>query len=112
MSFRARAFTIEGYLDVETNIPLEQLAVGDVVLGLADADAPDEPRTVHAVTAALGRHHVPTEDPTRMESFLISIGLERLVAAGPVEGILVDSGVGDPGLFALEITSVLDRVIF
>jgi hypothetical protein len=105
------ALTFDGYVDVETAIPLQQLEVGDTVLGIVDPDQPDEPRTTHVVTVTLGQHYVPTEDPTILERFLTKAGLERLVAGGRVEGILVN-GTHGPGLFALDSTPVLDRVIF
>lgn len=111
MSNQTCALTFEGYVDIETAIPLQQLEAGDTVLGIVDPDRPDQPRTTHVVLATLDRHYVPTEDPTILERFLTKAGLERLVAGERVEGILVN-GTHGPGLFALDSTPVLDRVIF
>ncbi len=105
------ALTFEGLVDIEAGIPLADLVLGDTVLGVIDPENPNTPRTTHVVIATLGQHHVPSEDPSRVESFLIGVGLQRLVAGARVEGILVDGTYG-PGLFALESTPVLDRVIF
>lgn len=110
MNSQAFALTFDGYVDVETDIPLEQLKCGDTVLGSVNPNDPGEPRTTHLVTATLGKYHVPTEQPTAFERLLAKTGLERLVAGERVEGILV-AGEHNPGLFALETTPVLDRVI-
>ena len=96
---------------IEPAIPLAQLRVGDTVLGLQNPDDPSEPRTTHLVTAPLGDYHVPTEDPTAFDRLLIKLGAERLLAGPKVRGILVDGANGDLGLFALDTTPTLDRVI-
>lgn len=111
MNDQACALTFDGYVDTETAIPLEQLKTGDTVLGIINLNDLGEPRTTHVVVATLGKHYVPTEDPTILERFLTKAGLERLVAGERVEGVLVEGEHG-PGLFALESTPVLDRVIF
>jgi len=78
MSNQACALTHEGYVDIEVGIPLEDLKVGDTVLGVVYPFAPEEPRTSHKVTATLGMHYVPTEDPTILERILTKAGLERV----------------------------------
>lgn len=90
--------------------PLAELQAGDYVLGLRNCEEPDAPRTVYLVTAGLGKHRVPTEDPSRLERFLIGAGLDVLVSGSRVEGVLVDNERGYAGLFALESTPVLDVV--
>jgi hypothetical protein len=109
MTQQTCALTTEGYVDIEAEIPLAALEVGDTVLTPVK---PDAPRTTHKVIATLGQHHVPTEDPTRLESFLIRIGAERLISGPKVESVLVEGADGDLGLFLLSFTPVLDRVIF
>jgi hypothetical protein len=103
--------TYDGDVTVETGIPLEQLQLGDTVLGRPDPDDPSAPRTTHVVTATFGKHHVPCEDPSRLEQFLIKAGLQWTIAGGRMEGVLTEGKYG-PGLFALDPTPVLDRVIF
>lgn len=103
------ALTFSGWVEIEPGVPLGQLSLGDVVLGLPDPDDPSGPRTTHAVTAVLGQHYVPSEDPAQFERFLIKARLERLIAGPKVEGVLVN-GVHGPGLFALMTTPVLDRM--
>jgi hypothetical protein len=112
MTQQTCALTAEGYVDIEAEIPLADLDVGDTVLTPVKPDAPDAPRTTHKVIATLGYHHVPTEHPTRLESFLIRIGAERLISGPKVESVLVEGADGDLGLFLLSFTPVLDRVIF
>lgn len=110
------AWTHEGYLNIETGIPLQQLRVGDRVLGQQSPDDPHAPRCTHVVTAAFGWHHVPTEDPTLVEKFLRFVGLERVYAGDKMQGVLVGVCDEDPedgaALFDVEATPVLDRVIF
>jgi hypothetical protein len=105
-----QALTYDGTVTIEPGVPLEELQPGDTVLGLQDPDDPTAPRTTHVVTAPLGKHFVPTEEPTRVEEFLARIGLERVFAGPPIEGILAEGTYG-PGLFALDTTPELDRVI-
>lgn len=116
MSNQTCALTHDGYVDIETGIPLEQLRVGDTVLGLPNPDDPAAPRYKHVVTATFGKHHVPTEDPTVVEKFLRFVGLERVYAGDKVEGVLVAVSADDPedglALFDVEVAPVLDRVIF
>lgn len=104
------ALTFEGYVDIEPDVPVADLQVGDTVLGIPDPAHPDAPRTTHVVTVALGQHHVPTEDPAWLERLLIGGPFERLIAGARVDGILVNGTYG-PGLFATETTPVLDRVV-
>jgi hypothetical protein len=110
------ALTHEGYVDIETGIPLQQMKVGDRVLGLQNPDDSEAPRCVHVVTATFGWHHVPTEDPTATEKLLRFVGLERAYAGEKREGVLVAASADDPedgqALFDVEATPVLDRVIF
>jgi hypothetical protein len=110
------ALTHQGYVDIEAGIPLQELRVGNIVLGLQNPDDPEEPRCEHVVTAAFGKHFVPTEDPTTVEKFLRFVGLEKVYAGDKREGILVGASLGDPedgaALFDVEATPVLDRVIF
>lgn len=110
MSKQVCALTFKGPVIVETAIPLEQLKLGDTVLGSPDGNDPGEPRTTHVITAVLGKYHVPTEDPTLIERGLIAVGLERVVAGERVDGILVQGAYG-PGMFTLDTTPTLDRVI-
>lgn len=111
MNDQTCALTWDGYVDIETGIPLEQLEVGDTVLGLPDPEYPAQPRNAYRVTATLGQHHVPTEDPTALERLLTKLGAERLVAGAKVEGVLVQ-GAHSPAMFAIEDTPRVDRVIF
>lgn len=112
MNNQACALTFDGYVDIETAVPLSRLDIGDTVLGIADPNDPGNPRTVYLVTATLGRHHVPTEDPSILERLVAGVRLQRLLAGEPKEGILVIDEHGNPALFALQDTPVLDRVIF
>jgi hypothetical protein len=109
MTHLSTALTSEGYVDIESEVPLGDLRAGETVLGVADPDDPNAPRTTHVVTETLGEHHVPTEDPTWIDRILIGGRFERLVAGGRVSGVLVNGTYG-PGLFALDTTPVLDRV--
>lgn len=110
------ALTAEGYVDIEVGVPLQELKVGDTVLGLQSPDDPTEPRCKHVVTDAFGWHYVPTEDPTVVEKFLRFVGLERVFAGDKREGVLVGECEGNwedgAALFDIEATPVLDRVIF
>ncbi len=117
MSNQTCARTFAGVVDIETGIPLQELEVGDTVLGLQSPDDPGAPRCTHVVTHAFGKHYVPTEDPTVVEKFLRFVGLERVYAGDKRDGILVggcDEAPDDDGaaLFDVEATPVLDRVIF
>lgn len=103
------ALTDDGQVAVEPTL-LAELSVGDTVLGLPDPQNPDAPRTSYVVAQPLGMHHVPTEDPTFAEKFLIGVGLERAVAGAKVEGVLLDGPAG-PAMFVLEYTQVVDRVV-
>lgn len=98
-----------GVVEIES-VALEQLKVDDQVLGLADPDYPDCPRTTFVVTDTLGQHHVPAEDPNLLERLLTKAGARRLVAGEKVEGILVSHENG-PAMFTLEGTPLLDRVV-
>lgn len=112
MTSKTQALTgAYGLVDIEPDIPLDQLFTGDLVLGLPDPENPGRPRTVHTVLATFGRYRVPSEEPTFIERLLIRVGAESVVAGRRIEGILVD-GMAGPGLFALETTPALDRVIF
>lgn len=110
MSEQACILTHEGYLNVEIGIPLEELNIGDRVLGTPSAVEPNAARTVYTITATLGQHHIPTEDPTLIERLLVRLGAERVFAGAKVEGVLVQ-GAHNPGLFALGDTPRLDRII-
>lgn len=116
MSNQACALTADGYVDIETGIPLRDLRVGDTVLGLQSPDDSSAPRCKHVVTAPFGWHYVPTEDPTILEKGLRRIGLERLFAGEKREGVLVGKCQEDAedgaAMFDTEATPVLDRVIF
>lgn len=116
MSKQACALTHTGYVDIETDIPLEQLRVGDTVLGRQSPDDPNEPRCVHVVTVAFGEHHIPTEDMTATEKLLRFVGLERVFAGEKRLGVLVAASAEDPqdgpAMFDVEATPVVDRVIF
>lgn len=109
MTEHATALTFDGEVTIERDIPLGRLQVGDTVLGRQDLEDSAAPRTTHVVTAELGGHYVPCEEPGRLERFLVNIGLEAVIAGGRIEGILVDGTYG-PGLFALEDGPTLDRV--
>lgn len=106
--------TYFGVVEVEPNVALDALRVGDEVLGLPDPVDQDRPRTLHRVTKTLGEHHVPAEDPGFLDRLLAGGRFERLVAGERVEGVLVEGQLVDggvsPGLFALDTTPVLDRV--
>lgn len=110
MSFLSCVPTHNGYVDIEPQVPLEHLEVGDRVLGQIDPADPEAPRTVYMVTAALGHHHVPAEDPGLLERILTAVGAERLVAGAKLEGVLL---AGEHGLamFALESDPAVDRVV-
>lgn len=110
----ASARTFLGWVPIEPSVPLADLAVGDIVLGLQDLDDSTAPRCSHVVTATFGEHHVPTEDPTAAEKFLRFVGLERVYAGEKRQGILVGTSMNPedgPAMFDVEATPVLDRVI-
>lgn len=99
--------TIRGTAVLDQDCPLADLEVGDLVLGLPTDDLPV--RTLHRVTAALGQHRVPFEEPPSWveRTFLAGSKVDGIL----VEGIHDDGAPGTPALFALETTPVLDRVM-
>jgi hypothetical protein len=111
MNGRIIALTDSGRVDVETDVPLDRLVLGDIVLGLADPDDPTLPRSTFKVTKTLGKHHVPLEDPTLLERIITKTGLVWLLAGEREEGILVE-GLSGPAMFTLDHTPTLDRFAY
>jgi hypothetical protein len=101
--------TNRGVVQVEPDVPLSDLVVGDMVVSMLD-DVPV--RTVYRVTHRLGNHRVPAESVTRIERVLDAV----LRFGDRMNGVLVENrdpegGDPTPALFAQETTPVLDRVI-
>jgi hypothetical protein len=101
------AFTVNGTTTYEPDVPLAELRVGDLVLGLHEDGRVT--RSLHRVTGPFGEHFVPSE------GFLLR-AYDRFTrpftSEERVPGVLVEevSG-GSPGLFAEDTTPTLDRAI-
>lgn len=102
------ASTVRGTAVIEPGVALEDLRVGDLVLGVPSADM--EFRTLFRVVDAYGRYRVPQEPPvSRLERLTALLDGKELGVLVELVGEDVDGGEF-PAMFTAARNAALDRV--
>lgn len=111
MNTSTTAETVTGPVWYRAGVDLADLHVGDLVLGLADPNGPDDQlRTLYRVTAPLGMHRTPCEDVPAWYNWLNARMPWRRQRGVLAVCVGEDGAGGAPALVNAQRTPRLDQV--